>query len=198
MKSRIREEMKLRRESMDPEERRARSRKIAAKLMETDEYLGAKTIMVYISFDSEAETWELIEDMLRGRKRVAVPVADAGGGTLKPCVIKDLDPSQMEKNRFGILEPKRKKEIPLPEIQLVVVPGIAFDSGGNRLGWGRGYYDKFLHTLPEKIPVVGLGFDFQILEGGNRLPCENYDRRVDAVVTESRVVRCAGKPQKTA
>lgn len=85
----------------------------------------------------------------------------------------------------GIREPARKE--PASEVDAAIVPGVAFDERGGRLGYGGGFFDRFLESLDPGVPVVGVCFDAQIVE---EVPREPHDRAVDLVVTERRVIRC--------
>lgn len=185
--------MKLRRESIDVEERRSKSSIISKKFRNLPEYWDVKKIMVYVSFGSEVETWGLIEDLLSDKKRVFVPVM-GNDCAISAVEIRAFEPEKMVKNKFGVLEPRGgvKKAVPPRELDMIIAPGLAFDEKGTRLGFGGGCYDKFLHSLlalPKKIPVVALAFDFQVLPAG-KIPKEGHDKEVDAVITEMRVIRC--------
>ncbi|MFH1225382.1 MAG: 5-formyltetrahydrofolate cyclo-ligase [Candidatus Diapherotrites archaeon] len=193
MKDALRSEMRLRRGSLDAEERRSKSSAISKKFRNLPEYWDVKNIMVYVSFGSEVETWGLIEDLLSDKKRVFVPVMGKDCA-ISAVEIKSFEPEKMVKNQFGVLEPRGgvKKAVPPHELGTVIAPGLAFDEKGTRLGFGGGCYDKFLHelhALQKKIPVVGLAFDFQVLPAG-KIPREGHDKEVDVVITEMRVIRC--------
>ncbi|MBU0662424.1 MAG: 5-formyltetrahydrofolate cyclo-ligase [Candidatus Diapherotrites archaeon] len=190
MKNALRSEMKLKREALGIERRNIMSKSISRKFRDLDEYWDFKTALVYISFDSEVETWDLIADLLDDKKRVAVPVLAQDKCEIFAVEIKKFEPEKMQKNRFGILEPKNKNNvIALEDIQMVIAPGLAFDESGARIGFGRGCYDKFLEVLPKGVPVVALAFDFQVMPAG-KIPKEGHDKEVDAVITEMRVIRC--------
>jgi len=190
MKNALRGEMKLKREALGIERRNAMGKTIAQKFGDLDEYWDFKTALVYISFDSEVDTWGMIADLLDDKKRVAVPVLAEDKCEISAVEIKKFEPERMVKNRFGVLEPKNKNNVLAPdEIQMVIAPGLAFDESGARIGFGRGCYDKFLEALPKEVPVVALAFDFQVLPAG-KIQKEGHDRDVNAIVTETRVIRC--------
>jgi 5-formyltetrahydrofolate cyclo-ligase len=90
---------------------------------------------------------------------------------------------------WGILEPKGEfyRPFPLEEIDVVIVPGVAFDERGNRLGFGRGFYDKFLRRLSERVSFVALAFELQVVR---RLPSQSHDVAVDYIITEKRIIKC--------
>ena len=116
--------------------------------------------MFYISFDGEVNTQEMIKEAIELGKIIAAP-ACMGGREIKPCRLPPR--ARLRKGPYGVSEPAVKKPVNLEDLDLVIVPGVAFDKKGNRLGRGKGCYDYFLRKLPEKIPTVGLAFTFQIL-----------------------------------
>ena len=88
------------------------------------------------------------------------------------------------KSRLGILEPLReKKTVNTDEIDLVIVPGLAFDKSGNRLGHGKGYYDRYLERCGENVFFIGIAYDFQVLD---TIPADAHDIKMNMIVTESR------------
>jgi len=150
-------------------------------------YQGAACISCYVSVKNEMDTLGLIARALGDGKRVGAPVAEAGGH-LTHREVSSLD--MLEPAGFGLLEPPASA----PEIQprafdLVVVPGLAFDRGGYRVGYGAGYYDRFLAET--RATRVGLCYAFQMLD---RVPSETHDQPVDFVVTDSGVHMCREGP----
>lgn len=162
-------------------ERLKRSFDIHKKLFSLPEFIKAKIIFCYLSFDGEVETFRMIAKAITLGKKVAVPVIKRPDKMLRPSLIEDCEDG-LEVGPYGIYQPKSSyiHNIPLNKIDLVVVPAVAFDLKGNRIGRGWGYYDRFLHALPRKIPSVGLAFDFQILD---KIPSlESHDLPVDKVL----------------
>ncbi|MCX7661480.1 MAG: 5-formyltetrahydrofolate cyclo-ligase [Candidatus Omnitrophica bacterium] len=142
--------------------RRIKSKKIKEKLFSLISFKKAKRIMFFISLDGEVETTEMIKD-LQDKKLVYVPVLDKKR-KIKPCFLPRN--AKLKKGLYGVTEPVRKQYISLKNLDFVVVPGVAFDKRGNRLGRGKGCYDEFLRRLKKikpSIPIVGIAFDFQIL-----------------------------------
>jgi len=90
---------------------------------------------------------------------------------------------------FDIKEPKKKyiKEHDPKDIDLVIVPGVGFDTNGNRIGYGFGYYDSFLSETKQEIPFIGLAFDFQIQD---EIPCDESDKFIDKIITNKRIIEC--------
>ena len=121
-----------------------KSAKISKKLFSLPEFKRAKTIFTYVSFGSEAGTREIIGKSIALGKIVAVPIADFKKKKLE--IVQFTSFSSMKKSRFGVPEPdsKKAKWIPASQIDLVVVPGVAFDLKRNRIGYGKGFYDAFL------------------------------------------------------
>lgn len=154
-----------------------KSKIIKEKLFRTEEFIKAKIVMFYLSHGGEVNTQEMIKEAIEQGKIVAVPVVNRKTNTIIPCRIR-LN-SRLSKGLYGILEPTKKCRLPLQKIDLVIVPGIAFDKGGSRLGRGKGCYDRFLESLPKTTPRIGLAFDFQVLPS---LPVKPHDISVDKTI----------------
>jgi 5-formyltetrahydrofolate cyclo-ligase len=160
-KEQIRSKILLRLKTQKEEDREKKSRIIKNKLFRTLEFVRAKRVMFYVAFDGEVNTEEMIKEASRLGKIIAVPVCKKGRITLRPCMF--TDKARLKKGPYGICEPAIKKYIRLGDLDLVIVPGLAFDKQGNRLGRGKGCYDSFLKKLTQRTASVGLAFDFQIL-----------------------------------
>jgi len=132
--------------------------------------------MFYISFCGEVETRMMIKKAQNLGKIVAVPVC-SGAKAVTPCRL--TPDAQLVRGRYSVCEPAVRKPISLEDLDLVIVPGIAFDKKGNRLGRGKGCYDYFLKALPKRIPAIGLAYDFQILPS---VPATKRDIGVDGIV----------------
>ncbi len=180
-KRKLREEVLKKLKSHKEDERLKKSFKVAQKLFLLKEFLKAKTVLFYLSFDGEVDTVRMIKNTIEQGKRVAVPVISKETREIIPSVIRDLD-TELKTGPYGIAHPKEEyiRPIPLESIDLVVVPGLAFDEAGNRLGRGMGYYDKFLSRLPKDVPTVGLAFDFQMVR--DFPPLEPHDLSVTKVL----------------
>lgn len=163
------------------EDRRSKSLKIAKKLFSLSEFLKAKTVLFYLSFDGEVDTVDMIKKAMRKGKKIAVPVILKKTREMIPSLLEDFD-RELGIGPYGVRHPKTEfiRPIPLDTIELVIVPGLAFDEAGNRLGRGMGYYDKFLGQLCETIPKIGLAFDFQIIP--DFPPLESHDFSVTKVL----------------
>ncbi|MAH33246.1 5-formyltetrahydrofolate cyclo-ligase [archaeon] len=168
-----------------------KSTEIKEMLYSLPEFKEAKNIMFYVSFDNEADTHEMIKELLLEKeKTVVVPYTEKDNYLLQISKLEDFN--ELEKKNFGILEHKEHhiKKFDIADIDLVIVPGVVFDKSGHRIGYGHGYYDRFLDNL-EKINKnavkIGLAYDFQIAD---KIPIEKHDVPVDKIVTEKRIIRC--------
>ena len=173
-------------------DREARSRAICERLLATAAYRDARTILFYVDVDHEVQTRECLAAAIAEGKRVLVPYCV--GDDLGLFHLHHLD--ELEPRTFGILEPPEPlraladRAIAVGEVDLVVVPGVAFDEGGARLGWGRGFYDRLLRVAPPGACLVALAFECQVFPA---LPAEPHDVRMDLVITEAAVYQGPGR-----
>jgi 5-formyltetrahydrofolate cyclo-ligase len=192
MKHAIRKEMKEKRDMLSQAEMDALSLKVKENLFSLPEFRKAKTVMFYASFGSEVHTVDMIKDAIAMGKTVVLPVANgaSGGHTMTPREVCDF-PGDAHSGAYGIMEPLASKcrEVPVGEIALVIVPGTAFDRRGGRVGYGKGYYDRFL-AKANKAVAIGLAYDFQVVSDGCGIPLEGHDTKVSMVVTDERIIRC--------
>ncbi|MDN5312237.1 MAG: 5-formyltetrahydrofolate cyclo-ligase [Thermoanaerobacteraceae bacterium] len=158
-----------------------KSAKIMSRLFSLSEFRGAKTIMFYVDAGNEVKTRDGLTKALSEGKRVVVPKVKKGYGLLA-IEIKSLD--ELSPGTFGILEPAGEKGISPEEIDLVVVPGVAFDKKGNRMGYGAGYYDSFLPKLRPEVKKVAVAFEIQVTDS---LPAEEHDVKMDLIITENTI-----------
>lgn len=173
--------------AMTPAERMERSARAQTRLIETPEFKNARTVMVYHSDATEVNTHEIVLACLNEGKRVSLPRTPKGTRTMQVREILDVS-RDLEVSRFGTFkEPLGNlPTIALEHIDLVVVPGRAFDMNGNRLGRGAGYYDRFFAKKGVRAIAASLAFDCQIVD---EVPHEAHDYRMDLIVTETRAVR---------
>lgn len=160
------------------DDRRRKSAVIRRKLRHLEVFRSAKTIVCYVSLSYEVETWRLIEQMLEDRKRVVVPVVHREGLRLSEL----RQPTDLAPGAFGVWEPipRARRFVSPQDVDLVVVPGLAFDRAGHRLGHGHGYFDRLLARLPRPTQTVGLCFAFQLLD---HLPRQPHDQTVHTVLS---------------
>jgi len=159
-KKQIRSKMLLKLKEQKEEERDRKSRSIKQKLFKTRIFKKAKKIMFYIPIDGEVNTQEMIKEAQKLGKIVVVPVCKKNR-IIRPAILQKK--AKLKTGLYGIPEPTRKRFIHPKDLDLVVVPGLAFDRKGRRLGRGKGYYDAFLKKLSAKTTSIGLAFKFQIL-----------------------------------
>ena len=186
-KQRLREERLAAREALSEQERSVLDDRIAQKLLATSEYAEATTVLTYVSVSSEVSTRMFIECALRDGKTVAVPRC-LPGHCLEFVAIASLE--QLVAAPFNLLEPA--KELPaLTEDQknnsICIVPALLVDTKGYRLGYGAGFYDRFLSTYPGKKICLA----YQQNLSRTMLPHTAFDVAVDLVITESDVLTCA-------
>ncbi len=181
-KEAIRQKILSIRNSLPPEEAKKKSEFIFQNLKKLPIFEKAKTIHTYVSSKkNEVDTIEIINYLFSINKRVVVPVVDKTNKILIHSELKKL--SELKKSTFGILEPAEIREVDIKEIDIVLVPAIAVDRSGNRIGFGGGYYDKFLKLV--KCPKVALVYDFQVVE---RINPSSSDVPVDFIVTENEII----------
>lgn len=187
-KAAIRKEVLAVRKTLDPETLKTNSGCIVQKVKALAAFRQARTVLIYLSIRGEVETDGLVEDALSAGKTVCVPVTDPPSGELKLAHLPGLD-IEFKKGPFGIREPEDRflKWIPPEEVDLVILPGLAFDRKGGRIGYGKGYFDRLLERLRPSAFRVGLAFDFQIYDS---LPQDASDRRVHTIITETQVIDC--------
>ena len=173
-KKELRAMIRAQKRAMTPEEIDNRSKKLCELFLQSDAYKNAKTIYGYLPYNQEVRTVPMLEQALRDGKKVAVP--KCYGDEMRFIWMEDL--SQVEKGYAGIPEPIADGPIADDETALVLMPGMAFDREGHRIGYGGGFYDKFLAQEPDH-PTLALCYDFQVLP---HLETEEFDIPVDCVL----------------
>ena len=189
MKTKIRERALKARNTLSRRVILSRSRAIARRLFARPEFLRARTVMFYLSHGSEVNTHEMIRETISGGRRVALPVTRARERRLIPVLIRGMD-AKFAPGAEGIPEPRLTdaRTLAMEEIDLVILPGIAFDARGNRVGRGKAYYDIFLKEVPTAAARIALAFEQQVVE---RIPPAPHDVPVELVLTEKRAIRCS-------
>lgn len=187
-KKELRKKVQELRDSIDPGQRGLFSKKVAANLWSVPEFATAETVLFFISFRSEVDTMPMIRRALEEEKSVCVPCTDAGNKAMVASRIIDLD-GDLELGNYDILEPKEEclRPVPADSIDVVLMPGVAFDLTGGRLGYGGGYYDRFLEKCSPRCMLIAVAFEVQIIE---HVPCADHDARIHKIVTEKRVIDC--------
>lgn len=173
-KQELRQAIRARKRAMTEEDILRRSEILAEKFARSNAYWAAKTIYGYLPYNQEVRTVPMLRRALEEGKRVAVP--KVYGDDMKFIYLDDL--SQVAKGYAGIPEPVADGPVAQDETALVLMPGLAFDRAGHRIGYGGGFYDKFLAREPHH-PTVALCYDFQVMD---RLETEEFDIPVDLVI----------------
>jgi len=190
-KTALRQEMLAARRGLSAGERAAASRAVAARVVSLPAFAAATTVAAYPPLGAEVDTAPIVAAALEAGKRIAWPRIVAGDVRLgfAACL-----PGELVPGRHGTREPPPgADEVPVASLDLALIPGLAFDAAGRRLGRGGGYYDSVLGALAGRALRVGLAFDCQIAP---EVPVEPHDAPVDLVATESRLLGPgAGLPQ---
>ncbi len=159
---------------------------IAESVLADEHIRNADTVLLYASFGSEADTWQIAEQLLSSGKNVAFPLCHKDG-IMSFHLVNQL--SELSEGHYGIREPDSASPQPsLSGNTVCIVPGLAFTPDGGRLGYGGGFYDRFLSAHPH-IYTIALAYDACIT---GSLPVMQHDIKVDSIVTEERKVQCNG------
>ena len=173
-KKALRREIREKKRAMSIEEIEERSARLGELFAGTDAYRNAKTVYGYMPYNQEVRTVPILERAILDGKRVAVP--KVYGDTMRFIYLDDL--TQVEKSDMGIPEPIADEPVADDKTALVLMPGLAFDEAGHRIGYGGGFYDKFLSAEPTH-PTLALCYEFQMQE---HLETEEFDIPVDCVL----------------
>lgn len=177
------------RASLAAEEVRTKSATIASYVSRLQYFCSSHTLMIYMALPQEVQTLYLIKEARRQRKRIVTPVIAA-----HDLVAVELprNASALHANSYGILEPDDiSARVDPTEIDCVLVPGVAFDLQGGRLGFGKGYYDRFLSKVPATTYLCGLAFTVQIVQDVPQMP---HDICMHVLVTEQGPLPCSSFP----
>lgn len=191
-KARLREEMVARRLAVPDRDRR--SAEIHTRVFALPYWERAAVVSTFVGIKSEVATTPLITTALASGKRVAVPVVE--GDRLQLYRIDSLD--ELQPAPFGLLEPpkelrRKHRRVVSTTVSLFIVPGLAFDRAGGRLGYGKGYYDTLLAGTKPVVPKVGVGFEAQMVP---EVPMGPTDVRLPIIVTEAETYLCAPIPER--
>ncbi len=187
----LRKKMLSKRNDLSPENIYEKSGIILERFYQTSLYKDAKRIMTYVPFQRELRTDLLIQRSLADGKEIYIPVTVPKEKKLIPSKLIDLK-KDLITGHFGVLEPKPSAFRPVApqSIDLIIVPGLVFTREGYRIGYGGGYYDRFLANPKVEASKVSLVFDFQILSA---LPVDDYDLPVEWIFTETETIQCLKK-----
>ncbi len=177
-----------RREGLSPEAVHQKSEAIRKQLFTLDEFRAAGLIHFFISMGREVETLPMIQEAISLKKRVVVPVVVPESMDLRLSEL--LKNSPLVPGPMGTLQPRpdQIRPINMSEIDLMLVPGVAFDRYGHRLGRGLGYFDRLLgQSFKKPVPIIALAYELQLIE---HVPVTDHDKMVDKIITEDRVIDC--------
>ena len=185
----LRKEILNIRNNMNSDNKKEKDTIIKEKFLNSDYYKKAKNIFIYISYGSEIDTKEIINYALGDGKTLFVPRTEFETKLMDAVKITSLN--NMTEDRYGILEPSKEEPYIQPDqLDLIVVPGVAFDKEGGRTGYGAGYYDRYFKKISKeragKIKKVALAYDFQVIDN---VPIDEQDVRIDCVITEKKIIR---------
>lgn len=183
----LRREMLARRRAVSAAERRRKGHMICTRVIAVPALQQARTIMLYASMEEEIDLYPLMEELLADGRRIVLPEI-TGKVVMEARELPAMD--ALTGGAFGILtpDPLRGSVVAPEQIDVIIVPGAAFASDGGRLGLGGGYYDRFLPRAKCALRLA-LAFDFQVVPD---VPMGAQDARVDAILTEQRMISCNG------
>lgn len=182
MKSELRQRMQALREAITLEDRQRASDAITLDVLALDRYKAARTVMAYMTFGSEFLTDRFVSNTLDQSKVLVLPRVDRTRNQLALYAVRDLD-VELTSGPWGIREPRPDvcPSVVVAEIDFILVPGLGFTARGDRLGYGRGYYDRLLAHKAQHTALVAAAFELQVLE---TIPVDAHDVPVDLIVTE--------------
>ncbi|MGD9022538.1 MAG: 5-formyltetrahydrofolate cyclo-ligase [Deltaproteobacteria bacterium] len=185
-KSEIRKSTLARRDGLSKKKHVQKSKAIMGRLFEFANFLESRIVLFYLSQKSEVDTEPMIRRALELEKIIALPLIDQEKMQIVPLKVDDLD-RDVRPGYRGIREPiaQRCKHIPVEHINLAIIPGIAFDERGGRIGYGTGFYDRLIPDLDITTRKVALAFECQIVP---QIPMEPHDRYTDIIITEERII----------
>ncbi len=174
------------RNNLDPNEAKLKSQLIFEKLIKTKPYKKSKNIFIYLSFNNEVESSNIIDYAINDKKNIFIPLCNTAINELIVCKMNSWE--DLEVSGFGILEPKSAsiRIVDRAIIDLAIVPGIAFDKIGNRIGYGAGYYDKFFASLKADICKIGICYSFQVID---YIEPSIYDVPMDYIISNKECVQ---------
>lgn len=184
-KASLRKEILSKRDSIPPAVKKAKDRAIEERLFLLSEFTSAKTIFFFASFRSEVNTFGMMQRALdEGRRAVLPRVEGQNLGLYEVRSLDELVPGYMKIPEPSVLTDERK--ITINDVDLIIVPGAAFDESGNRIGYGGGFYDRLLGSLLRPVPVVAVCYEEQIVSA---VPAETHDVIIGVLLTDDRVIR---------
>ncbi len=187
-KRELRNNLRQQRNLLSEEEQTIWNEAIRERLFQTEVYQSCNAVLTFVSFQSEVDTHEIIKRAIQDHKRVYIPRVEANEMEFYEI----LDLSHLKPSKFGVLEPEGTENkfdyLQSSDTPFILLPGLVFDICGSRIGYGAGYYDRYLQKraiiFSQKI---ALAYDFQVLD---QIATEEYDVKVDAIITPTRIINC--------
>ncbi|NMA95637.1 MAG: 5-formyltetrahydrofolate cyclo-ligase [Clostridiales bacterium] len=181
----IRKAIYKRRSELDDKEKSFMDDKVFKRLIEHKLFKSSEAIFIYVSFDGEVDTHRIIDYALDEGKIVCVPKIHTKEEGIMVTKIDNL--SSLIEGYFGILEPPAgSKQMDIEDMDLIIMPGLAFDEDGNRVGYGGGFYDRLLAKSQVRVPRIALSYTFQLF---NSLPSNRWDEKIDIIITDKKMFR---------
>ncbi len=181
------------RDEFSTERQQQHSSTIAEQVLEMDLFKRAETVFVYVDFRSEVKTRTLIRTMFKLGKKVVVPVTMLRERDLLPVQISNLE-SDLCPGYASILEPvesiRSSNYVPPEDIDVIILPGSVFDEKGGRMGYGGGFYDRFVSLKAPQAHRVGLCYELQVVP---EAPLQDHDEHMDTIITEKRIIQSSRK-----
>lgn len=189
-KKELRQQLRTVLSSISPEELHSRSCRACNLLASTREYKRSEIILVFLSLPTEVDTTSLVIHAWQDMKRVLAPKVSWEQRRMLPIEIRSLS-DDVSESPLGIREPAQGMPFPVGNIDMVVVPGLGFDKNGNRIGRGRGFYDRFLAHRDWKGVACGFALEDQVVD---EVPALEHDMQVDMLVTDATIRRFPKRP----
>ncbi|MDM8525857.1 5-formyltetrahydrofolate cyclo-ligase [Desulfococcaceae bacterium HSG8] len=185
-KRELRENIKKVVEDLSEEDRLTRAKKIEDRLFDFANFREAKVPLLYVNMGFEVMTRNILERCFKENKIVVLPAFDTEKYQMQFMKVDNLD-GDMKTGLRGIIEPDdaKCKIVPIDRLDIAIIPGVAFDEKGSRIGSGEGYYDRLIPKLPVTTRKVSLALECQIVQ---QVPMQSHDKHVDIVITDERVI----------
>jgi len=181
-KQMIRQQLLKQRNQMSKEEVKRKSLNVQKKLQQDRWFHDAESILFYVSYGNEVSTHQLIKIWLKDHDKVILPHSQTKSCTIDVKIITSWD--HLTKGAYGILEPSADAPSFTDKLDLIIIPGVGFDQTGNRIGHGKGYYDRLIQDH-QQAKLIGLAYDFQIIRS---IPTGPYDKKIHKIITETRTI----------
>jgi 5-formyltetrahydrofolate cyclo-ligase len=183
-KKKLRDAVLALRDAMPPAARAAASIAILQRVVALPEYMNAKVVLTYMGFGTEIETQWFLERIVADGKIAVLPRVDRASQSL--ILHSASGVAELMTSKWGIREPSNDAPVmPIANVDFVLMPGVAFDRTGNRLGYGRGYYDKLIAAANPALTRVAAGYGCQIVD---RVPVDSHDQKVQRIITENEII----------